>query len=679
MTPNKKISIAIVAASFAALAPITSRAESERYRAPPTLQAATGVRAAQTTDRLIVKFKSESADALPSGAVRAKALAASAGGALRHVRSMGDRLEVMGLPAAVSNAEARRIAAQIAADPNVEYAEPDYKMFPAATPNDPGFSLGIPFLGGQLVNQWYLSDPLSGINAPAAWDIVRGSNKTTIAIVDTGILNHIDLRNPTDRLLPGYDFIGPDADGSFDTANDSNGRDSDSTDPGNWITAAESGRGNFAGCPSAVASDWHGTHVAGIIAANTNNGQRVAGIDWFAKILPIRALGKCGGYASDIIDGMRWAVGMAVSGVPPNNNRADIINLSLGIPADSSPPACSQSLQDAINDVVERGATVVVAAGNSNPPKDSVNVMPANCAGVISVGASLKTGQFASQYSNFGPLVTVSAPGGLITDLATDNGQDGILSLNDRGLTGPANDDAVASLFGTSFSTAIVSGVASLLLDVNPNLTPAQIKAILQSTSRRRSSPNDKGLGCLIETNRPCYPYVVDAAAAVDEARHPILSILDGNRIDVSLLDFGRQPASGGPVRKDLIVSNPSSTVAITIAGIRIAGKDQNDFAATTTCADGMNLGPGAECSINVTFTSQGNNVRAADVVIASEFVDIPIAVTGSGPVAGGSGGGGGGGGGGCALESNQIFDPTLWLLLIVSLIYLARRGIAFK
>ena len=296
---NRKTTLAITIVSLIALAPITSPAQSAPYRPPQWQQAANGMRAAQVTDRLIVKFKNAATNALPSGAVDAKALTAAAGNALRHVRTMGDRVEVMGLAAAVPNAEARRIAAQIAADPNVEYAEPDYKMFPALTPSDPGFSPGIDFTGGKI-NQWYLADPIGGINASAAWDLTQGSSTTTIAVVDTGILNHSDLAG---RLVQGYDFIGADADGSFDTANDGNGRDSDTTDPGNWITAAESGRGNFSACPNAVASDWHGTHVAGIIAANVNSDD-VAGINWFAKILPVRALGKCGGYASDIIDGM---------------------------------------------------------------------------------------------------------------------------------------------------------------------------------------------------------------------------------------------------------------------------------------------------------------------------------------------------------------------------------------
>ena len=278
---NNKTSIAIIAASILALASITSPAQSEPYRTPQWRQPA--VRAAQSTDRLIVKFKRESANALPSGVVRAKALTASAGAAIRHVRSMGDNVEVMGLPSAVSNEEARRIAAQIATDPNVEYAEPDYKMFPAATPSDPGFSPGIPFQGGQLVNQWYLFDPVGGINAPLAWDQTQGASNTVIAVIDTGVLSHADLAG---RLLQGYDFIGPDPDGSFDTANDGDGLDNDATDPGNWITPGEAGRGNFAGCPNAVESDWHGTHVAGIIAANWNSDD-IAGINRFAEILPV--------------------------------------------------------------------------------------------------------------------------------------------------------------------------------------------------------------------------------------------------------------------------------------------------------------------------------------------------------------------------------------------------------
>lgn len=458
--------------------------------APDWLRTSRAVHAAATTDRLIVKFKSEST--LAAGASRAKAMSAAAGQPLRHLRHLDERTELMVLPAAVNHDEARNIAAQMQNNPDVEYAEPDYKMFPAATPSDPGFSPGIVYdqASGTRVSQWYLSDPVGGINAPAAWDITTGSASTVIAVVDTGILNHADLAG---RIVTGYDFIGADPDGSFDTANDGNGRDGDATDPGNWILANEAGQGNFSAC-GPTASDWHGTHVAGVIAANANNSS-IAGINWAAKIMSVRVLGKCGGYTSDIIDGMRWSVGMSIAGAPGNANHADIINLSLGI---SGTPTCSAAMQSAINDVLARGATVIVAAGNE--AVDTVNSMPANCAGVISVGATLRGGQFATSYSNFGSHVTLSAPGGFITNpLAVDDfGQNGILSLNDRGKQNPNNDGATASLYGTSFSTAMVSGVVSLMLAVNPGLTPGQIKTILQNTATQQN--------------------VVDAAAAVSSA-----------------------------------------------------------------------------------------------------------------------------------------------------------------
>ena len=654
------VALAVACAAFVT----TGHAQEENYRTPKWLQASM---AAQSTDRFIVKFKTDSAQALPSGAVRASALTASAGQVLRHVRSLGEQAEVVALPASVNNDEARNIAKQLQLDPRVEYAEPDYKMFPVRTANDPGFSPGINFAvlpSVALVSQWYLSDPIGGINAPGAWNVVVGSPSTIVAVTDTGVLNHSDLAG---RIVTGYDFIGPDADGSHDTANDGNGRDADATDPGNWITTQEARIGNFAGC-GPDPSDWHGTHVAGIIAANADNRQNIAGINWATKIMPVRVLGKCGGYISDIVDGIRWSVGMAVSGVPQNANRANIINLSLGIPSTNA--SCSPTMQSAINDVLARGATVVVAAGNG--AVDSTRSIPANCAGVISVAASLRNGQFASSYSNRGASVTLAAPGGFIPDPASDFGADGILSINDRGETRPLNDNATAVLFGASFSTAIVSGVASLLLAVNPNLSPTQIKAILQSTARLPSNPNDKGLDCVIAANRPCQQYVVDAAAAVSAASQPLLTILDSNRNPVSLLNFGTSTLSATSAPQTIIVRNPSG-LPIRIERLLIAGQHQDDFNAATTCADPFDLAAGAECQIDVTFTARGNNVRTADIIVASN-VDLPVALTGSGSTTPPSAGNNGGGGGGCTLNSKQNRDPTLLLIVAISLFTFVRR-----
>src|SRR5262249_18704579 len=139
--------------------------------------------------------------------------------------------------------------------------------------------------------------------------------------------NHPDLAG---RYVGGYDFITNAQvanDGQFTTA--TNDRDPDPSDPGDWITAAESASDFFAGCPIANSS-WHGTHVAGTIGAASGNGTGVAGINWVSKILPARVLGKCGGYLSDIADAIQWSAGLSVPGVPNNPNPARVLNLSLG-------------------------------------------------------------------------------------------------------------------------------------------------------------------------------------------------------------------------------------------------------------------------------------------------------------------------------------------------------------
>jgi serine protease len=634
---------------------------------------------ARTTDRLIVKYKTSAE--LPSGATRAQALGATTGQSLRHVRTLESRVDVVALPSSVSHSEARRLANQIQTNPDVEYAEPDYKMFPALTPTDRGYSPGIDFdptdSGVTLILQWYLSDPIAGIKAPLAWDITTGSASTVVAVIDTGVLHHADL---TGRILDGYDFIGADPNGAFDTANDGDGRDADARDPGTWITAQEAGTGNYSNCGPTV-SDWHGTHVAGIIAANPNNTQ-IAGINWAAKILPVRVLGKCGGYTSDIIDGMRWSVGMTIDNVPANLNPARILNLSLGIPSDTNPPSCTRAMQSAINDVLARGATVVVAAGNGDQngrPLDSSYSLPANCAGVISAAATLKDGQFATSYSNFGPLISLSAPGGLVTRVSSDFGQNGILSLNDRGNEGPNNDGATASLHGTSFSSAIVSGVASLMLAVNPNLTALQIKAILQGTARRPSNQNETGLDCGLIANHPCQQYISDAAAAVAKAKaindgaEGILQILDTSGQSINSLDFGNLPLGQSTGPKTIIVRN-TSAVTVSVANIVVSGQHVGDFLHTTTCvsaATPFDLAPGASCSIDVTFTAKGNDVRTAEIVVVSN-INLPIAVSGSGPQS--TTGGDSGGGGGCTLNSRFAFDPLMLAMLLASAIALTYR-----
>ena len=207
--------------------------------------------------------------------------------------------------------------ARLRADSSVESAEIDQRRFAHAVPNDPLFT-----------GQWYeqATQP-AGIDAVTAWDTTTGRSDVVIAELDTGVrYDHPDLLavSANGRLLPGYDFISDPT-----IANDGDGRDADASDPGDWITAADAATSTFSGC-TVENSSWHGTRVAGILGALSNNATGITGITWLPKILPVRVLGKCGGVDSDILDAMRWAAGLHVTGVTDNPHPAQIINMSLG-------------------------------------------------------------------------------------------------------------------------------------------------------------------------------------------------------------------------------------------------------------------------------------------------------------------------------------------------------------
>ena len=246
-------------------------------------------------------------------------------------------------------------------------------------------------------------------------------------------------------------------------------------------------------------SSWHGTHVAGTISAITNNGQGVAGVARSARILPVRVLGKCGGLLSDITDGMRWAAGLSSPGVPNNANPARVLNLSLG-----GGGACGPTYADAISAVRQQGATIVVAAGNSD--SDASGFRPANCDGVITVAATNRQGGRAS-YSNFGNVVEIAAPGGE----TRPNLADGVLSTLNTGTTTPGADN-YQFYQGTSMATPHVAGVAALLYGINPSFTPDQIVAVLQRTPQPFPAV---GTPC---NTSICGAGILNAAAAVNDA-----------------------------------------------------------------------------------------------------------------------------------------------------------------
>lgn len=412
-----------------------------------------------STDRIIVRLRDKSALNLPG---RVKDLEGSAAVPLAFLRTMSGDSHVVRLAARMKVRVARDVARRLAKDPRVLSAEVDHKMYAQRVPNDPMYA-----------QQWNYFEPAGGINMPAAWDVTVGSSSIVVAVIDTGILPHADLAG---RVLAGYDFITDPA-----MANDGDGRDANAVDSGDY------------GCNGSNSS-WHGTHVAGTIGANSNNSFGVAGINWTSKIAPLRVLGKCGGYTSDIVDALRWAAGINIPNVPSNPTPARVANLSLG----GANGGCSAAFQSAINDVSARGMVVVVAAGNS--AADTATFEPASCDGVIAVAATTRTGGKAP-YSNFGPKVSIAAPGG-------GNGQ-GVLSTLNSGAT-VAGADSYAYYEGTSMATPHVTGVVSLMLSVNPSLTPSQIKQRIEATAR--PFPAGTGADCTVGV---CGAGILNAGAAL--------------------------------------------------------------------------------------------------------------------------------------------------------------------
>lgn len=431
----------------------------------------------EPTDQIIVKLRPGAG----SFATQAARWSALAGEALEHAREFGADGQVLKLSGRLPLARVAAIAKQLEQDPDVEYAEPDHIMQTTLTPNDPDY--------GQQWGYFAPTPGLMGANLPGAWDITTGSATVYVAVIDTGIRPHADLSG---RYIGGYDFIN-----TLAVANDGNLRDSDPSDPGDWVAANECGAGT-----TARASSWHGTHVAGTIGAASNNAFGVSGINWVSKIVPVRVLGKCGGYTSDIVDGMRWSAGLSVSGVPANPYPARVMNLSLG-----GSGSCSSTYQNAINAINAAGAAVVVSAGNSNANASAFS--PASCAGVITVASTGKAGSRA-YYSNYGTSVEIAAPGG---DKNADGANGTILSTLNAGTTTPGAD-SYAYYQGTSMAAPHVSGIASLVLSVNPGLTPAQVTSILQSTATAFPA----GSTCSTST---CGTGIVNAAAAVALASNP--------------------------------------------------------------------------------------------------------------------------------------------------------------
>ena len=462
--------------------------------------------------QFIVKFR-EGVREASSSASRASvfnAAGAALGVSIREERTLSVGGQVVSVSKAMGKAEAEKLMTALAKDSSIEFIEPDRIMKAAMTPNDSRYN-----------EQWHYFEATGGMGLPAAWDLTTGSG-VVVAVLDTGITNHSELNA---NEVAGYDFIS-----SSSIAGDGNGRDSNPNDEGDFETGSS--------------SSWHGTHVAGTVAAVTNNNAGVAGVAFNAKVMPVRVLGKGGGTTSDIADAITWASGGTVSGVPANSNAAEVINLSLG-----GSGSCDTTTQNAINGAVSRGTVVVIAAGNSNANVSGFT--PASCNNVISVASNDRQGNRAS-YSNYGSLIDVTAPGGETATTAN-----GVLSTLNSGSTTPSTE-SYAFYQGTSMAAPHVAGLVALMQSKAVS-TPADVESILKSTARALPGTCSGGCGAGIVQAANA----INAVGGSTPPPPPPTSNVLTNGVAVT----GLSAATGGQLNYTMAVPAGASNLTFTMAG----------------------------------------------------------------------------------------------------------------
>ena len=553
---------------------------------------------------------------------------------MTYKRAMSGGAHVVTLPSTMTLEDAQTVAQRMEATGQFEHVSPDRILRPAFTPSDPGFSSQWNLMAKDAVITTIAgpSGPLQsasgtaigGANLTTAWDTTKGANTINVAVVDTGILSHAEI--PAATTHQGLNFV-------TDTFRNNSG-DSIGTDPGDAITSADI-TANPTICSGATPSNssWHGTFVTGLIAAQ-HNTSGIAGIAPGASVQMARALGRCGGAESDIIDAVTWASGGAVARVTPtvNPTPAKVINMSLG-----GSGACDSFMQSAITNARARGAVVVVATGNESA---STIDSPANCTGTIAVTAHTLEGDKAS-YANVGAGTTLSAPGGGNGSTVTGLGAL-ILSLSNSGTTS-AGSDSYAGEAGTSMATPHVAGVAALMLSVNSSLTPDQIATVLQQSAR----PFPAGTYCATHTG-VCGAGMLDAGAAVALAKGNPTVHASTSASTVVANNAVTLTATGNAGLVNTIASVQWAQTSGPSVSLTTAGPDSNgNYTATFT--------PSAEGSyaFKVTLTS---NTGASATDTANVTVTAAAASTGTTtpPATTTSSGGGGGGGaiglGGAAL-----------------------------
>ena len=579
--------------------------------------------------------------------------------ATRGSRQFAPSMHVVFLDKTLYGADVAAMLDKLRADPAVAFAEVDERRYPHTLPNDPLFKPTATATG-----QWYMGTPstatptsdAAATDAVSAWGITQGSSGTVIADVDTGVrFDHPDLLRAGfgGRLLPGYDFVGQDLDqsnsaplGSYLVANDGDGWDPDPSDPGDWIDSTD--LKNTQVFPSKNCSvensSWHGTRVMGVLGAVTNNDVGIAGMTWNPYLLPVRALGKCGGLDSDIIAGIMWSVGLTVfndsgSPVPENPYPADIINLSLG----GTAGACPSDYKSLVAQLASMGVLVVASAGNESGPVD----IPASCPGVLAVAGLRNVGTKVG-YSSLGPEVGIGAPAGNCVNVTA--GSPCLRSIDttiNEGATTPGASgytDQINSNLGTSFSAPIVSGIAALMRAANANLTPAQLIVRMKASATPYPQPvttpatpqcvngSTSSVECACTTTT-CGAGMANAFSAVKAALNPIAAV----KIPAGFTSGSGTFDAGGsaPACNVTIASYAwSSTPAIHI----VSGATSSAVNVMATGAGTLTLvvtdSSGNTDTAIVTFTSGGATTPAPAVAgSAASACVAPMTVTPLAPV----------------------------------------------
>ena len=648
---------------------------------PVTTPATTTATPTPTPMRWVVNMGNQTQGTAPAGMLQT--LQNTLGVPVKLVRPLlqpdSYLVEMQSLPVLGSLQTPQAIRAALQALPGVRFASPDIQLQRTAVP--------APNDGAYSVNQasYMHTGAYASLRMQDVWEQTRGSSNIVIAVLDSGVL--FDNPELKGRLLPGYDFVsnvtpptGTRENGTvFDSgSNDGNGRDPDPSDPGDAPPPGFN-------CPDgSTTSSWHGTTVASVAAAQSNNGQFLAGMDWNAKVLPVRVSGRCGiATSSDIVDAFYWATGSGrvdpTIGVNPNP--ANVINLSFATdtPLFGGGCAANDMVALAIADARARNVSVVVSAGNNS---GGAVQYPANCAGTIAAGAAEQDGQLANYSAKGGSsnFLTLHAPG-------NSNGL--YVGASNTGGSTPSANGSTAFLFaGTSFSAPMVAGAISLLKAVRPSLTPSQIDTLLRNSARPYpvNASNATGLfGRLDCTPTSCGAGLLNVLGAVQAAR--ALS----NPLPVANVQQSAAVASNGPFVLDAALSTNSAggNANLTFSWQQVFGNPVV-LAGTSTSAlqvqSGM-AGNIAEFALTVTDTSTNRSntsvVRLANTAV-NERTFTPSSTGGSGTSTGGSGtsipsptttpvaasSGGGGGGGALGL-------PGLLAMLMLLGLWRQRAGVA--